>query len=72
MTPKEFLARPRMQDLTALHMINRLADEHQPEEIALIWFTGEASPEPGQSDVNGVTASEYKQRFLKHYLAYGN
>jgi len=67
MTPQEFLNDSEAQDLTARLVIQELLHLYDPKTVAVIWFTGEANPDPNIQDVYGTTPAEYREKFAYHY-----
>ena len=65
MTPDEFLADPRAQDLVFQGEFGSYVNQYgSPEEAASVWFTGRPmSQGAGASDILGTTGAQYVDRF---------
>jgi len=71
LTPEEFLADPRAQELTARHRFSQYADQYGEEGAARSWFGGPPNPKTGQWNLGAtdrfgrLNVASYGQDFMR-------
>jgi hypothetical protein len=65
-TPDEFLANDKIQDMVFDHRFAQYANKHGEEGAARAWLGGEgAVNKPGRADVHGTSVGDYGSRFAQ-------